>query len=136
MINTRNLGTYHLHLRSLGTVTAAANKDAAVVPFDGFIANIVATFSTVTGNTNSVIDLHYLGTTIFGAATKITVSTLSTIPSYSTLSSNEFGVTAGSILSMDVDSVSTTLTNILVDITITKTPPALCTTETNMNLVR
>ena len=133
MIKTRNLGDYKIHLKAAGEVAAGANKDVAKVPFDGWLANVVASFSSITGNTNSVVDINYLGTSIFGGTARITLSTLSNTPTYNTLSTDPLPVTAGSLFTMDVDSVSTTLTNLIVDLVITRTPPAKTTTLSNLD---
>jgi len=138
MIKTKNIAHATLYLKAPGTVTAAVAKDVTIVPFDGFISNIVAACASGgTGATNSILDVNYNGTnsTIFGAATKVTLASTTGVASYSALSSTPFGVTAGAILTLDADSVSTTLSNVCVAVTVTKTPPADCTNLADLNSI-
>jgi hypothetical protein len=121
MIKVRNRDHEILVLRSPGTLTAAANKDVAMVPFAGFITNIVAKASDGgSGVTNSIADVHLNGTTIFGAATKITVTSTTGAVSYSAQTVDPTPVAAGDLLTLDVDSISTAPANLVVLVTVSK----------------
>lgn len=136
MIKDKNLGTAHIILKSSGVNTAATGKDSAFVPFNGFISNIIACCASGgTGATNSIIDVNYIGTTIFGAATKITFASTTGVASYSALSSDPYSVTAGATFALDVDSISTNLKGVHVDITISKSNPGTCTNLTDMDTI-
>ena len=123
-IRVKNLHNYMMVLSASGTLTAAADKACAMVPFNGFITNVAAVIGTAgSGATNTVLDVNYNGTTIFGAATKITLASTTGVATYSTLSSTPFSVTAGSIITLDADSVPTAGACAAVRITISRTPP-------------
>jgi hypothetical protein len=133
MIRKKNLSHEVFTLKTLGSVTAATNKDGFIVPFDGFISNLYGLCSTITGNTNSILDINKNGTTIFGAAVKCTFTTGSVTASFSALTSNPTSVSAGDLITLDADSVSTTLTNAFVDVCISKVQDALCGTLSDQN---
>ncbi len=121
-IRVKNLSNHILRLRSAGTLTAATDKDIATVPFDGFVSNVYAQCTSGgTGSTASIVDIHYLGTTIFSAATKVTLASTTGVVSYSALTSQPLAVTAGAYFTMDVDSIALAPANVEVMITITKT---------------
>jgi hypothetical protein len=131
-IRVKNLHNAVLSLRSAGTLTAATNKDIAIVPFAGCISNICALSSTHgVGSTDTVVDINKNGTTIFGAATKITLDGGTTTVSYSALTSQPTMVAAGDVLTMDIDSVGSTFSNLEVLITISKTRVDVCGTTSN-----
>jgi len=108
-IRTRNLQNAIIHLKAPGTVTAAADKDVAVAPFDGFITNIFAKCTDGgSGVTNSIADVNYQGTSIFGSdAVKLTFASTTGVVSYGAVSSSSVSVTAGGHFTLDVDSIST-----------------------------
>lgn len=120
-IRVKNLTNYTLTLKCSKTLTATLNVDIARIPFDGRISNVVAKCSSGgSGANNTVLDVNLNGTSIFAAATKITLASTTGTPSYSALTATPLSVTAGSILSLDVDSVSANPMNAIVDVTITK----------------
>ena len=103
-IRIKNLTNTTLHLRSAGTLTAATDKDVAKVPFDGFISNITGgVVGAGTGSTNTIADIHYLGTTIFATATKLTFAATTGVMSSSLVST--LSVTAGAYFTLDIDQV-------------------------------
>jgi hypothetical protein len=131
-IRTRNLQNHIIVLKVNGTLTAAANKDAAMIPFNGVISNIRAKILTPgSGATNSVLDLNLNGTTVFSAATKITLAATTGVASYSALSSNPTSLTTGSILSLDADSVPTSGACAVVEVTVTRTGLETATNESD-----
>jgi hypothetical protein len=122
-IRTKNLHHTVLALNAAGTLTAAASKACQMVPFSGFITNVAAVIGTPgSGVTNTILDVNYNGTTIFGAAAKVTFAATTGVASYSTLSSTPFSVTAGSIMTLDADAVPTSGANASVFVTISRTP--------------
>lgn len=121
-IRTKNLHNKILELKVNGTLSATTNLNSVMVPFYGFISNIVATFSSHGTGANPILDVNKNGTTVFSAATKITGNTGSSTFGYSDLSSDHFGVSPGDIISLDVDTGGTGAVNALVNITISKTP--------------
>jgi hypothetical protein len=121
-IRVRNLHNYIIVLKAAGALTAAADKDCAKVPFSGVISNVVGKIATPgTGATNTILDVNLNGTTIFGAATKVTFASTTGLASYSALTSNPTNVTFGSMLTLDADAVPTGGKNAVVEITITRT---------------
>lgn len=120
-IRVKNLTNIIIPLRVSKTLTATVNADCAIIPFDGRISNIFAKCTSGgTGKTHSILDVNLNGTSIFGASTKITLASTTGTPSYSALSSTPLNVTAGSILSLDVDQVSTNPINAMVNVVVTK----------------
>jgi len=125
-IRTKNLHHHVITLRCAGTLTAAANKDIAKALMSGFITNVVGKMLTPgSGSTATIVDVNLNGTTIFDAATKMTFAATTGVASYSALSSEPISVTYGSMFSLDVDSISTNPANLVVQITVSKTPIAL-----------
>lgn len=122
-IRVKNQHQYMINLSIPGTaVTAATNKACAIIPFPAKISNVYATCSSGgSGSTNSIVDVNLNGTTIFSAATKITFAATTGVATYSALSNNPTNVTAGSIISLDTDAVSTSLSNVNVVVTLTRT---------------
>jgi hypothetical protein len=120
-IRTKNLHNYILGLKVTKTISATLNVDAIVVPFSGFVSNIIATFSSLGTGAYPILDVNKNGATIFGDATKITGNTGSNTFGYSDLTSDHLGVVAGDIISLDVDTAGTAAVNALVNITISKT---------------
>lgn len=124
-IRVKNLHNHIITLRSAGTLTAAANKDVAKAAFSGYITNIVGKVTSGgTGATNTIVDVNLNGTTLFAAATKITFASTTGVASYSALSSEPVSVTYGSMFTLDVDSISSAPANLVVEITVSKTPVA------------
>jgi hypothetical protein len=120
-IRVKNQSHYILRLACPGTLTAAANKDVNIAPFAGKITNIyAAVLSGGTGVTNSIADVNINGTTIFSQAPKITITSTSGTIVYSTLSSQPTNVAAGDMFTLDLDSVGTSVTELCVLITITR----------------
>jgi hypothetical protein len=114
-IRTKNLHHHIITLRSAGTLTAATSKDIAKALMSGFITNVVGKLLTPgSGSTATICDVHMNGTTIFDAATKMTFAATTGI-----------SVTYGSMFSLDVDSISTNPANVVVQITVSRTPLAL-----------
>jgi len=135
-IRTRNLSTTILELQCSGAVTAAANKDALLIPFDGFISNIVAVCASGgTGATNSILDVNYQGTTIFSAATKITLASTTGVATYSAFTNDPQSVTYGAAMTLDADSVSTNLMGVKVYITLSRNNPCTPTNLTEQDAV-
>ena len=136
MIRIKNTAQQTLVLKVPGIATAAANKDSILIPFDGFISNIVACCASGgTGATNSILDVNYIGSTIFGTdAVKVTIASTTGVATYGAVSS-PFSVTFGAILSVDVDSISTNLSGTSIMVTISKTPPSSVTNLTDMNII-
>ena len=105
-----------------GNATAANNKDSHVVQFPGYISNCLGVCKDGGASTASVVDINKNGTTIFGGATKVSFSAAApAVVSYATLTANPTPVAAGDVLSMDVDSCSTTASNLTVLVTVTRT---------------
>jgi len=124
MIKLRNMDHALIELVAPGTVTAAADKDAAIVPFNGFITNIYANcVSGGTGPTASIADVNKNGTTIFAAATKVTFAATTGVATYSAQNVDPTPVSAGDVLSLDVDSVSTSPKGLVVAILVSRTNP-------------
>jgi hypothetical protein len=124
-IKVKNLDHLPIQLAVPGVVTAAANKIAAQVPFDGFLAAINAICASGgSGASDSIMDLNYNGTTIFSTSPKITFASTTGVVSFGALTTDPLPVTAGSVLSLDADSVSTTLSGVMVTVTISRRPPA------------
>lgn len=122
-IKVKNLHHYVITLRSAGTLTAATNKDVAKALSDGWITNVVGKLLTPgSGSTASIIDVHLNGTTIFDAATKITFAATTGVASYSALASEPIAITYGSMFTLDVDQISVNPANVVVQITVSKTP--------------
>ena len=126
-IRVKNLSNIVIALRAAGTLTATANKDCAKVPFTGMISNIVAKIADGgSGATNTIADLNLNGTTLFSESTKITLASTTGVASYGALTTDPTPVTYGSILSLDVDQISTTASNLIVEVTISKGPVSKC----------
>jgi hypothetical protein len=107
-------------------LTAATSKDIAKALMSGFITNVVGKLLTPgSGSTATICDVHMNGTTIFDAATKMTFAATTGVASYSALASEPISVTYGSMFSLDVDSISTNPANVVVQITVSRTPLAL-----------
>lgn len=122
-IKVKNLDQYVLELRVNGTLTTGANKDCAYIPFSGFITNVAAKAgSGGTGATHSILDVNLDGTTIFDGATKITVASTTGACSYSALTNKPAQVTAGSLLTLDVDAIAITASTVAAVVTISRTP--------------
>jgi hypothetical protein len=135
-IKVRNQDHYVLRLPMSGIATAANNKIAANVPFDGFLANINAVCASGgTGATNSIIDVNYMGTTIFSSATKVTIASTSGVVTYGTFTTDPLGVTAGATISVDVDSISTNLSGVMITVTISRQPPSFTGTFSNLDSI-
>jgi hypothetical protein len=125
MIRIKNTSQYILNLRSPGTATAATNKDCVSVPFPCKILNLYATCSSGgTGSTSSIVDIHKNGTTIFATSVKITITPITGAVAYSTFTSQPTELAAGDILSMDIDQISTTLSNVMVQLLLSKEGPS------------
>lgn len=136
MIRFKNLGNKTVELSCPGVLTAATNKDSALVPFDGFITNIVASMASGgSGVTSSIVDVNYIGTSIFNDTTKLTFAATTGTVTYDTLANDPYSVTQGALLTLDVDSISTTPAGLKVKITISKNNPATCTNLTNEDVL-
>jgi hypothetical protein len=136
-IRTKNLQNTELQLVDPGVVAAANDQAAVRVPFDGYISNIVARCATYgTGSTSSTVaDVHKNGTTIFGSATKVTLSSEGAV-TYSTMSATPTPVSAGDILTLDVDSVAIgSPTDLVVSVVISKTEVNEPSNETDLDAV-
>lgn len=123
-IRVKNLQNYVYTLRAPGAITAAANKDCCVIHFNGWISNVYAKQSVAgSGSTTCVVDIHNNGTTIFATSVKITCVATTGVISYSTLSSQPYAVTAGDILSLDVDQTHAggSPANFVAKVTVTRT---------------
>jgi hypothetical protein len=124
-IKIKNLDHLPLTLGVQGIATAASNKDIVQVPFDGFLAAVNAVCASGgTGATDSIIDIHVLGVTIFSTAPKITFTSTSGAVTYGALTTDPLPVTAGTTISLDVDSISTNFSGVKVTVTISRRPPA------------
>lgn len=135
-IRIKNLHNYILDLVYPGTVATGSNKAVAVAPFAGKISNVFATMSDPgTGATSAVFDVNKNGTTIFSAATKITVAATTGVQSYSALTSEPTNVAAGDIFTLDCDTKSTTGTNACVSIVITRTNMGSVSTASDIDEV-
>lgn len=133
MIKLGNVAQQVITLVAPGTVTAAANKDMAIVQFNGVLQNIYAAcVSGGTGVTNSIADVNLNGTTIFGSATKITFASTTGTATYGTLTTDPTPVVAGDVISLDVDSVSTSPAGFIVDLVITRAQPAAVSTLSDL----
>jgi imidazoleglycerol phosphate synthase glutamine amidotransferase subunit HisH len=121
-IRTKNLQSYILELRIARTLSATTDADSVMVPFAGYISNAVAKLATQGTAANPIIDVNKNGTTIFGAATKVTGNTVSSTFGYSDLSSDHLNLAAGDIISIDVDTAGTAAANFMLNLTLTKTP--------------
>jgi hypothetical protein len=122
-IRVKNLHNFVCVLKRSMTLTATTNADVAKVHFNGWFSTVVAKLSDGgTGATASIADIHLNGTTIFGAATKMTFVATTGVASYSTLSSTPQAVTAGDLLTLDIDSISTAPINLVCHVTISRTP--------------
>lgn len=120
-IRVKNLTNYIIPLKVSKTLGVTLNVDCAIVPFDGRISNIFAKCSAGgTGTTHSILDVNLNGSTIFAAATKVTLAATTGTPSYSALTSTPLNVTAGSVLSLDVDQVAANAVNAMVNVVVTK----------------
>ena len=123
-IKIKNLDHLPLVLSLPGIATAAADKDVIQVPFNGWLAGINAVCSSGgSGATNSIIDINYCGTTIFSAATKVTIASTTGVVTYSALTTDPLPVTTGATMSMDVDSISTNLSGVKITLTFSRRPP-------------
>lgn len=125
-IKIKNLDHAIIELRSPGTLTAATNKDVVQIPFNGFIINITGRLSSAgTGVTSTVADVHLAGTTIFGGAGKLTfVATTGVTATVATFTTDPVAVTAGQLLTLDVDSISTAPANLCVTMVLSRRPSA------------
>jgi hypothetical protein len=122
-IRIRNLHNFVISLKYTKTLTATVEQDVSVVPFAGFISNIVAKLgNTGSGSTNSVVDINLNGTTIFSTATKITLAATTGVATYSPLATKPTALAAGDVISMDIDQISVAPRNLVVQVTVTRTP--------------
>jgi len=122
-IRVKNLHNYICELKVTKTLTATQNAAVDKIPFSGFITNIVAKVSDGgTGSTASFVDIHKNGVTIFDQATKMTFAATTGTVSYSTLSGTVGIVSAGDMLSLDIDSISTAPINLVCHVTVSRTP--------------
>jgi hypothetical protein len=122
-IKVKNLDNYVLTFKYNKTLTATLNQDVQLVPFSGFISNVVGRIgSGGTGVTNTIIDLNYEGSTIFGAATKITFAATTGVASYSDLTTKPYHVTYGAMMSIDIDQIAANPMNAIVEVVISRQP--------------
>ena len=136
-IKVRNLDHQVIEFTLNKTLSATLNAGIAKPFFSGFISDISAVIQTPgSGATNTVLDVNLNGTTIFSAATKITLASTTGVASYSDLTATPTQVTYGSILSLDVDSVSTNPLNAIVQIVISKQPLNTADNNTDLNFAR
>ena len=134
MIKPQNVAYQLIKLCAPGTVTAAADKDASVVQYAGFIQNIFANcISGGTGATSSIADVNLNGTTIFASATKVTFAATTGTATYGTFTTDPTQVAAGDVISLDVDSVATSPKGFVVMVLISKMNPAATTTLSNID---
>ncbi len=134
-IRTKNLEHVILRLRHIKTLSATLNVDMATIPFNGRISNVTGTIVTPgTGATNNVLDINYLGTTIFATSTKLTLAATTGVATASAVST--VSVTAGAYFTLDLDSVATNAVLCEALITISRTGGASETNETDQDLVR
>ena len=134
-IRIKNLHNYNVALTYNQTLTVTTSKAIAKVHFDGFISNVIAKLATAgTGVTSTILDVMLNGATIFAAATKITLAATTGTATYSALTSTPMGVTAGSILSLDVTQIATAPINAIVELTISKTPVYSPSNNSDRNL--
>jgi hypothetical protein len=123
-IKIKNLDHLPLTLSLPGIATAATDKTAIQVPFNGFLAAINAVCASGgTGSTNSIVDIHYQGTTIFSTAPKVTFTATTGVVAYGALTSDPLSVTAGAVMTLDVDSISTNLSGVNITLTFSRRPP-------------
>jgi len=124
MIKIRNLDHVLLQLKSPGTVTTGTEKDAAIVPFNGFITNVyAAAVSGGTGPTASIVDVNKNGTTIFATAVKVTIAATTGVATYSAQNTDPTPVAAGDVLSIDVDSIATSPKGFVVALLLSRQNP-------------
>lgn len=121
-IRTKNLQNVVISLVKNGTFSATTDIDSKLIPFSGFISNVVAKIVTPGTGAHPIFDVNLNGTTIFGAATKITCNTTSGVNSYSALDASPKSVTYGSVLTLDCDTAGTAAANAIVNVTISRTP--------------
>lgn len=129
MIKPQNVAYQIINLCAPGTVAAAADKDAQIVAYSGWITNIFAfCISGGTGATNSIADVNLNGTTIFASATKVTYASTTGVATYGTFTTDPTPVAAGDVISLDVDSISTSPKGLCVQLVISRMNPAATTT--------
>lgn len=130
-IRLRNLHNTNLTLHTHGVTTTGNTKDCTIIPFNGFISNIVALAPVPgTGSTNSKLDINYNGTnsTIFNTnTTQVTLAATSGVMTVGSLTTSPFAVTAGAMLTLDIDAAATGSANFFVQVTISKTPTVMTT---------
>ena len=108
-------------LKCYGTLSVTTTRDVQPILFPGAITNVVAVMAAGGATTATVIDLNKNGTTVFAAATKVTLSAATpSVATYSGLTTTPYPVAAGDILSVDVDSCPTTASNAIVVVTVTR----------------
>lgn len=132
MIHTRNLGSEICRLTLPGTQSTTGIAQAvAVIPFDGYISNIYAKCVSQASTAEASFDINVEGTSILDT-TKLTCS--AGVVGYGTHSVDPVAVTAGSILSLDVDTPSDNpVVGFEVLVTISKTNDAKVKHESNHN---
>lgn len=123
-IKIQNLDHALLELTDPGTLAAATDQDAVVIPFDGWIINITARLGTAATDTfDTILDLHLAGTTIFSGAGKLTfIATTGVTATVAALTSDPVPVTNGQILSLDCDQIATDPKMAVVNVLVSKRP--------------
>jgi hypothetical protein len=123
-IKTRNVDEVILNLHSQGTLTAAANKACAIVPFPGFIKNIYAKVDVAgTGVTATTVDIN-LNTVSIHSSTGITIAATTGVVTHGAYSTDPTQVSAGDILSLDIDGISIAPKNLCVTVVVSKRDPS------------
>ncbi|HCV42401.1 MAG TPA: hypothetical protein DGH68_02885 [Bacteroidetes bacterium] len=133
-IRVKNLHNFVGTLKYNQTLTATVNRDLFSVPFAGFISGVRAKLGTAgTGAQATIVDVNLNGTTVFAAATKVTLAATTGVASYSALTSAPTPVAAGDIVSIDIDQIATAPINLAVDVIISRTPLADADHSTNLD---
>ena len=134
MIKTRNVSYFIIDLAIPGTLTTGTCKAAAIVPFDGFIANI---FCKVLGPGAGAgphdIDILKNAVSILPGYIEIS-STFGTV-SYTTPTTDPTQVLAGDILSINSVATTTGPLGVVCQITLSKDHDGKTTFDADQNTV-
>lgn len=95
---------------SIAAITAAADKWRWIVPFDGVIINVLCDSETAgSGGVSDIIDVHLNGTTIFTTQANRPTLLVGDTGAFTMAGKPEVvKVSAGDILTYDVDQIATT----------------------------